>query len=280
MCQSAIDEPLGTSCGSGPTPIALCDADAQPTSAATVEWIDLDAIVEPTDDASARQKYDKNPLAELAASLREHGFLHPVGVRRDGSKYVVVYGQRRVRAARLAGLSRVPCTICVADDQRAFLLSIIENLQRRQLSGRERVRAIERLAGTRLGVRDLSRKTGFDQSTISRWLKIDRRPTLRAALENGEIDIGRATILADAPESELPALLAEAPLLSQAELRQCVRDGKVLRKPTPLLSVDSRRLDEALELLRRVRRSRAGDEAVLEQIEIELDRLYVERALA
>jgi ParB-like chromosome segregation protein Spo0J len=122
----------------------------------------------------------------------------------------------------------------VADEQRAFLLSIIENLQRRQLSGRERVRAIEKLAGTHLGVRELSRKTGFDQSTISRWLKIDRRPSLRIALENGEVDIGRATILADAPEDELASLLADAPLLSQAELRQRVRQGKTLRKPTPL----------------------------------------------
>jgi ParB family transcriptional regulator, chromosome partitioning protein len=254
--------------------------DWRPSTSVDVAWIALDDIVEPTSESSVRQNYDTTRLAELAASLREHGFLHPVGVRQDGSKYVVIYGQRRVRAARVAGLARVPCTICVADEQRALLLSMIENLQRRQLSGKERVRAIERLAGTRLGVRELSRKTGFDQSTISRWLKIDRRPLLRTALENGDVDVGRATILADASEDQLPSLLAEAPLLSQAELRQRVTRGKALRKPTPLVSPDSRRLSDALQLLRTVRRSSPGDLAVLEQIELELDRLHVERALA
>jgi DNA-binding transcriptional ArsR family regulator len=170
--------------------------------------------------------------------------------------------------------------VCVADEERAFLLSTIENLQRRQLSGGERVRAIERLAGTRLGVRELSRKTGFDQSTISRWLKIDRRPLLRTALENGDIDIGKATILVDAREDDLPSLLAEAPLLSQADLRQRVKRSKVLRKPTPLISVDSRRLADALQLLRLVQRSASADQPVLEQLELELDRLQVQRALA
>jgi ParB-like chromosome segregation protein Spo0J len=168
----------------------------------------------------------------------------------------------------------------VADEQGALLLSTIENLQRRQLSGQERVTAIERLAATRLGVRELSRKTGFDQSTISRWLKIDRRPLLRAALENGGIDIGRATILADAAEDELPMLIAEAPLLPQTELRQRVRQGKMLRKPTPLMSVNSRRLADALQLLRTVQRCGPGDQAVLDQIEFEINRLLVQRALA
>jgi ParB family chromosome partitioning protein len=234
----------------------------------------------PASEATVRHHYAKDSIAELAASLTEHGFLHPVGVRQDGTKFVLIFGQRRVRAARLAGLTRVPCMVCVADEERAFLLSTIENLQRRQLSGGERVRAIERLAGTRLGVRELSRKTGFDQSTISRWLKIDRRPLLRTALENGDIDIGKATILVDAREDDLPSLLAEAPLLSQADLRQRVKRSKVLRKPTPLISVDSRRLADALQLLRLVQRSASADQPVLEQLELELDRLQVQRALA
>jgi ParB family chromosome partitioning protein len=283
MCNSAIDQGLQASVGSRPDRLAQGTwslDDWRPTSSVNVAWIALDDIVEPISQSRARDKYDTSRLAELAASLREHGFLHPVGVRQDGSKYVLIYGQRRVRAARVAGLARVPCTICVADEERALLLSMIENLQRRQLSGQERVRAIGRLAGTRLGVRELSRKTGFDQSTISRWLKIDRRPLLRTALENEQVDVGRATILADASEDDLPLLLADAPLLSQAELRQRVRRGKALRKPTPLVSPSSRRLADALQLLRAVRRCSPGDQVVLEQIELELDRLHVERALA
>jgi hypothetical protein len=84
-----------------------------------VAWIALDDIIEPPPSGNARPDGDKASIAELAASLRAHGFLHPVGVRRMGSAYMLIYGQRRVQAARNAGLHQVPCTIHVANDERA-----------------------------------------------------------------------------------------------------------------------------------------------------------------
>jgi len=95
-------------------------------------------------------------------------------------------------------------------------------MQRRQVSGAERVRAIESLAASRLGVRELSRRTGFAPSTISRWLKIDRRPTLKHALATDALDIGRAKLLADAPETALAYLIQLAPGLSRADLARRV----------------------------------------------------------
>jgi ParB/RepB/Spo0J family partition protein len=252
-------------------------APAQPTR---VAWIPIGEISEIPDRYNARQGYDEGSIAELAASLREHGFLQPVGVRPAGAGYLLVFGQRRLRAARLAGLSEVPCTICVADDERAFLLSVVENLQRHQLSGKERVRAIEQLSATRLGVRELSRQTGFDPSTISRWLRIDRRPALRTALESDLLDVGRATVLVDAPEDALPSLLAEAPQLPQTALKQRVVQLRVLRNPTLAASAGSRRLTQALALLRLVRRPGSGDRRVLEQLSQEIDRLLADRAIA
>ena len=124
------------------------------------------------------------------------------------------------------------------------------------------------------------RQTGFDPSTISRWLKIDRRPALREALEREVLDVGRATILADAPEEAISSLLAEAPRLSQAALKERVVQLKVLRKPTPPPSADSRRLVQALELLRMVRRASREDQPVLDQLSCELARLLEERAIA
>ena len=124
------------------------------------------------------------------------------------------------------------------------------------------------------------RQTGFDPSTISRWLKIDRRPALREALEREVLDVGRATILADAPEEAISSLLAEAPRLSQAALKERVVQLKVLRKPTPPTSADSRRLVQALELLRMVRRASREDQPVLDQLSCELARLLEERAIA
>src|SRR5258708_188540 len=91
-------------------------------------------------------------------------------------------------------------------------------MQPRQVSGAERVRAIERLAATRLGVRELGRRTGFAPSTISRWLKIDRCPPLKIALQMGVVDIGRAKLLADAPETALAELIPLAAAVSRADL--------------------------------------------------------------
>jgi hypothetical protein len=95
---------------------------------------------------------------------------------------------------------------------------LITNVRRRQLSGAERVRAIERLAATRLGVRELGRRTGFAAPTISRWLKIDRCPPLKCALQAEALDIGRAKLLTDAPEEALAELIPLASAVSRAEL--------------------------------------------------------------
>ena len=136
-------------------------------------------------------------------------------------------GSSALRAAIRAGLHEVPCTVRVADDDRAFLLNALENLHRQQLSGTERVRAIERLAATGLGVREISRRTGFNPSTISRWLRIDDCAELKAALEAGTLDLSRAKILVEAPRAALRELIEQAPGLSVAELRARVASLKL-----------------------------------------------------
>ena len=179
---------------------------------------------------------------------------------------MLVFGMRRLRAAKRGGLEEVPCTIRVADGDEAFLLNAVENLHRRQLTGAERVRAIERLAATDLGVREIGRRTGFHPATISRWLKIDRRPLVKAALEREALDLGRAMALADAPEEAVPALLEAAPSLPQDELKARVAAARVLRYATPR-SVDSRRLLEALRLLTLVQTVSEDDAALVDQLQ-------------
>jgi hypothetical protein len=94
------------------------------------------------------------------------------------------------------------------------------------------VRAIERLAETHLGVRELSRRTGFSASTISRWLKIDRCAILKQALESEILDIGRAKVLADAPETALADLVQVAPRLSRTDLVQRVSAARACASET------------------------------------------------
>jgi ParB family chromosome partitioning protein len=91
-----------------------------------------------------RRQFDRRELAELADSIREHGILQPLTVRRCDKGFELVSGERRLRAARLAGLGEVPCLIAGVDEETSSLLALVENLQRRDLDFIEEARAIAR----------------------------------------------------------------------------------------------------------------------------------------
>jgi len=176
---------------------------------------------------------------------------------------------RRHARCGLCGLGHAGCgPLCAGCAERLEL----ENLHRQQLSGSERVWAIERLAATGLGVRELSRRTGFNPSTISRWLRIDGRPELKRALEAGWLDMARACVLVEAPRSALGALVEQAPSLSVAELRLRVRQLKQCNTVAPVESDHARRqLQAALWSLQAV--SQTDDREVLARTQGELHRL-------
>jgi hypothetical protein len=159
---------------------------------------------------------------------------------------------------------------------------LIRNVQRRQVSGAERVRAIERLAATRLGVRELGRRTGFAPSTISRWLKIDRCPTLKIALQMEVVDIGRAKLLADAPETALAELIPLAAVVSRADLARRITAlrGQQVSEPSVVFgsSPDSRRLARAMKLVEAVTIVEADDRLALARLQALVDRLLTSPA--
>jgi hypothetical protein len=154
--------------------------------------------------------------------------------------------------------------------------AVIRFPRARRISGRERVQAIESLAATRLGVRELSRRTGFAPPTISRWLKIDRRTALKRALEAEVVDIGRAKLLADAPEEALGELIELAPRLSRMELASRVA---TLRAQPPAARApnghadQSRRLRSALTLLEPITELDIEDRPLLERLDSVVDQL-------
>ena len=82
--------------------------------------------------AQPRQVFDEGGLSELAASIRQHGILQPLSVRRVGTGYELVAGERRLRAALQAGLTEVPCIVMQMDDQESSLAALVENLQRQR----------------------------------------------------------------------------------------------------------------------------------------------------
>ena len=92
-----------------------------------------------------RRRFDPEGLQELAASIAAYGILQPLTVRQQGGVYQLVAGERRWRAARIAGLRQVPCLLARVDEEDAALLALIENLQRRDLDYMEEAEAIARL---------------------------------------------------------------------------------------------------------------------------------------
>lgn len=135
-----------------------------------------------------RRSFDEEGLAELAASIRSCGILQPLTVRRAGDGYELVAGERRLRAARIAGLREVPCLVAQVGEEDSALLALMENLQRRNLDCWEEAQAIARLI-SRYGLsqEEAARRLGRAQPTVANKLRLLRLPEdVRALLrENG-----------------------------------------------------------------------------------------------
>lgn len=124
-----------------------------------------------------RKHFSQEALEELAQSIARHGILQPLSVRRGAGNYELIAGERRLRAARLAGLKEVPCLLVGVDEQESSLLSLIENVQRRDLDFWEEAQAIQTLLqATGMSQEGAAKQLGLSQSAVAnklRLLKLD-----------------------------------------------------------------------------------------------------------
>ena len=135
-----------------------------------------------------RTLFSQEGLAELADSIREHGILQPLSVRKVSGSYELVSGERRLRAAKLAGLTEVPCILVDVDTEASSLLALVENLQRRDLDFLEEALALDKLIRTyHLSQEEAARRIGKSQSAVANKLRLLRlSPECLALLrENG-----------------------------------------------------------------------------------------------
>lgn len=120
-----------------------------------------------------RVEFCEGELNSLAQSILENGILQPLNVRRAGINYELVSGERRLRAAKMCGLSEVPCIIIEADDEKSAVLALIENIQRRDLSYFEEAMAIEKLINYYgLTQEEAASRLGKAQSTVANKLRL------------------------------------------------------------------------------------------------------------
>ncbi|MGE3538359.1 MAG: ParB/RepB/Spo0J family partition protein [Candidatus Tectimicrobiota bacterium] len=144
-----------------------------------------------------RQHFDQERLEELAASLKSQGLLQPVVVRRQDELYELIAGERRWRAAQIAGLSTIPALIKQVSEEEVLGLALLENLQREDLNPMEEARAYQRLqADFQLRQEDVARYVGKDRSSIANALRLLKLPQLlQEDLEAGRLTMGHARAL-------------------------------------------------------------------------------------
>ena len=189
--------------------------------------------IEP-DPAQPRKTFDEETLAELAASISEHGLLQPIAVRpRASGGYLIVAGERRWRASRMAGLTEVPVIVKDVTDEQAMELALVENLQREDLDPVEEAAGIRELM-TRcdLTQEQAARKLGKSRSALANILRLLTLPdSVLELLKSGFITIGHAKVVLGLPTPELQAEAAQMIADNQLNVRQAEALCKKLAKP-------------------------------------------------
>jgi ParB family chromosome partitioning protein len=156
-----------------------------------------------------RKHFNQTALEELASTIREHGILTPVVVRRVAGGFQIIAGERRIRAARLAGLSHIPGIIKEANDSQALQMALVENLQREDLNPLEAAQAYQRLVDEfGLTQEQVAERLGRDRSSVTNALRLLRLPErIREDLASGTISEGhaRAILGLEKPAEQLRA---------------------------------------------------------------------------
>ena len=190
--------------------------------------------VEP-DPGQPRKTFDDETLAELSASIAEHGLLQPIAVRpKPSGGYLIVAGERRWRASRMAGLTEVPVIVKDVTDEQAMELALVENLQREDLDPVEEAAGIRELM-TRcdLPQEQAARKLGKSRSALANSLRLLSLPeTVLELLKSGFITIGHAKVVLGLPPPELQEEAAQMIADNQLNVRQAEALCKKLAKPT------------------------------------------------
>ena len=172
--------------------------------------------------AQPRKIFREEALAELSESIRQHGILQPLSVRRVGAGYELIAGERRLRAAEAAGLSEIPCIVMTMDDRESGMAAMVENLQRQDLDFVEEAQAIAFLMEKwSLSQEQIAKIMGKSQSAIANKLRILRHsaPVLQA-LREGNLTERHARALLKLPdEAQKLAVIATVRQLDMSVAR-------------------------------------------------------------
>lgn len=201
---------------------ALIDTSHVDTNgSSSISEIELSKIVANPDQP--RRTFDEEALQELSDSIREHGVISPITLRDNGDgSYMIIAGERRFRASKLAGLDRIPAYIRTAQDEQVMEWSLIENIQREDLDAIEIALAYQRLMDEyNLTQERMSERVGKKRATVANYLRLLKLPAeIQVGIKEKKIDMGHARAILGSPSAE-----------RQLELYQRIlREGLSVRK--------------------------------------------------
>ena len=177
-----------------------------------------------------RQVFDDDSLGSLADSIKTAGLMQPIVVRPFGDGFQLVAGERRWRAASIAGLTHVPSIIRELDDRTSAEWALIENLQREDLNPIDRAEAFDRLVvDFQATQQDIAEQLGIDRSSVSNFLRLnDLEPSVKDAVRDGRLTMGHAKVLLGIPELSKCKAIAHKCANAQWSVRELERQLKRL----------------------------------------------------
>jgi ParB family transcriptional regulator, chromosome partitioning protein len=233
-----------------------------------------------------RTAIDDTRLDELAASIRSHGIIQPIVVRRDGQGYEIIAGERRWRASQRAGLLKVPVVVRDLPDERLLAAALIENIQRADLNPLEEALAYRRLTDDlHLTQEQIAESVGKDRSSIANYLRLLKLPNeVRESVASSTLSMGHARALAGISDEAQLLRLARDVIAKQLSVRETEALIRKASTPAPGTEaapkdVHTRAAEEKLRFalgtrVRIVRRGNGGRIEIDFTNEGELQRVY------
>ena len=227
-----------------------------------------------------RTEFDDEALAELSQSIKEQGIIQPITVRKLGyNRFQLISGERRLRASKLAGLSKIPAFIRIANDEQMLELALIENIHRENLNAIEVAISYQRLIDEcSLTQEQLSAKVGKSRSAIANFLRLLKLPAeIQIALRDGHISMAHARTLVNIEDKEAQLRILQQIVEDDLSVRQTeelaqkakanVGEGKEARKQTNYLpehfKAQIKTLSQALNTRVKVKRNLKGQGSVV-----------------
>lgn len=176
-----------------------------------------------------RRTFDEEALEELALSIKEHGVISPITLRKESNnRYMIIAGERRFRAAKIAGLAAIPAYIRTAKDEQVMEWALIENIQREDLDAIEIALAYQRLMDEyHLTQERMSERVGKKRATVANYLRLLKLPAeIQLGIKEKKIDMGHARAILGSPSPERQLSI----------YKRIVQDGLSVRKVEEIVS--------------------------------------------